>query len=58
MCLSANDAKNVVKIAEVVSPDNIKPILHAVNSSVNVNENNHLEIDVDSAIANAQEFLR
>jgi hypothetical protein len=58
MCLSANDAKNVVKIAEVVAPDNIKPILHAVDSSVHVNENKHLEVDVQNAVAAAQSFLK
>ena len=57
MCLSAKDAKNVVKIAEVVAPDNVKPYLHAVDSSVHVNENNHLEVDPASAIENASELL-
>jgi hypothetical protein len=58
MCLSARDAKNVVKVAQVIVPDNVKPYINAVDASVYVNENNHLEVDVPTAVTSATDLIK
>lgn len=60
MCLSAKDAKSALEVASNVVPlvsSDAGKVANALNSVVHVNENEHLEVDVNSAINEASKIL-